>query len=127
MCIHIFSYIRAILKIKNDVFRHFSLPKYIIVPASVNDSQLIKVTQHFQGSRPPVWAWSNEQGAALVKMSELLPSITERTQENIMLENIRKNHPRKIQPVIIELNKDISVKAIGSSFSKFVHLCSPGN
>jgi hypothetical protein len=60
-------------------------------------------------------------------MSELCPNITERTQENIMLENIRKNHPRKIQPVIIELNKDISIKAVASSFSKFVHLCSPGN
>ncbi|XP_011501148.1 PREDICTED: myotubularin-related protein 10-B [Ceratosolen solmsi marchali] len=102
-----------------------SLSEYIIVPASVTDSQLFKVAQHFQGSRPPVWSWSNEQGAALVKMSELCPSITERTQENIMLENIRKNHPRKIQPVIIELNKDISIKAVASSFSKFVHLCSP--
>lgn len=96
------------------------------MPATVTDSQLIKVAQHFQGSRPPIWSWSNEQGAALVKMSELCPSITERTQENIMLENIRRNHPRKIQPVIIELSKDISIKAISSSYSKLVHLCSPG-
>ncbi|OXU27288.1 hypothetical protein TSAR_008542 [Trichomalopsis sarcophagae] len=102
-----------------------SLSEYIIVPVSVTDSQLFKAAQHFQGSRPPVWCWSNEQGAALVKMSELCPSITERTQENIMLENIRKSHPRKLQPEIIELSKDISVKAVSSSFSKFVHLCSP--
>ncbi|XP_058792029.1 myotubularin-related protein 10-B isoform X2 [Phymastichus coffea] len=102
-----------------------SLSQYIVVPASVTDSQLYKVAQHFQGSRPPIWSWSNEQGAALVKMSEICPSIMERTQENIMLENIRKNHPRKIQPVIIELNKDISIKTIASSFSKLVRLCSP--
>ncbi|KAJ8672661.1 hypothetical protein QAD02_003920, partial [Eretmocerus hayati] len=102
-----------------------SLSKYIIVPASVTDDQLIKVAQHFQGSRPPVWAWSNNQGAALVKMSELCPTITDRTQENIMLENIRKNHPRLMQPVIFELSKDISVKSVALSFSKFVALCSP--
>ncbi|XP_014219642.1 myotubularin-related protein 10 [Copidosoma floridanum] len=102
-----------------------TLSEFIVVPASVTDSQLVKVAQHFQGRRPPVWSWSNEHGAALVKMSELCADITERTQENIMLENIRKNHPKKLQPVIIELSKDIGVKAVASSFSKFVTLCSP--
>lgn len=96
------------------------------MPATVTDSQLIKVAQHFQGSRPPIWSWSNEKGAALVKMSELCTSITERTQENVMLENIRRNHPRKIQPIVIELSKDISIKSISASYTKLIHLCSPG-
>ncbi|XP_012272966.1 myotubularin-related protein 10-B [Orussus abietinus] len=104
-----------------------SLSQYIIVPMSVTDSQLTKAARHFQGSRPPVWSWSNERGAALVKMSELLPSVVERTQENIMLENIRKSHPLKLQPIVIELNKDVNVKSVAMGFSKFVHLCSPEN
>ncbi|CAB0045294.1 unnamed protein product [Trichogramma brassicae] len=103
----------------------YSLSEYIIVPASVTDDQLTKAAWHFQGSRPPIWSWSNDSGAALVKMAELSISIPDRTQENIMLENIRKNHPKKIQPVIIELNKDISIKSVSYSFTKLVELCSP--
>lgn len=104
----------------------FSLPEYIIVPGSVTDSQLINAAQHFQDNRPPIWSWSNERGAALVKMAELSSTITERTQENIMLENIRKSHPRTIQPIVIELNKEVGVKTIAASFSKLASLCSPG-
>lgn len=61
-----------------------------------------------------------------MKMSELLPTITERMQENIMFENVRKSHPQKMPPVVIELNKEINVKLIAVGFSKFIGLCSPG-
>lgn len=103
-----------------------SLSQYVIVPASVTDSQLTDAARHFQGNRPPVWSWTNVYGAALVKMSELLPTITERRQENIMFENVRKSHPQKMPPVVIELNKDINVKLIAVGFSKFISLCSAG-
>ncbi|KAL6256583.1 hypothetical protein P5V15_012694 [Pogonomyrmex californicus] len=104
---------------------HFcpSLSQYVVVPASVTDNQLTDAARHFQGNRPPVWSWTNEHGAALVKMSELLPTITERMQENIMFENVRKSHPQKIPPVVIELNKEINVKLIAASFTKFISLC----
>ncbi|XP_012259111.1 myotubularin-related protein 10-B [Athalia rosae] len=104
-----------------------SLSQYIVVPASVTDSQLMRAARHFQASRPPVWSWSNERGAALVRMSELLPTITERTQENIMIENIRKSHPQKVAPEVIELKKDLTVKSLAAGFSKFISLCSPEN
>lgn len=98
----------------------------MIVPASVTDSQLTGAASYFQGNRPPMWSWSNERGAALVKMAELLPTITERTQENIMLENIRKSHPQRLPMEVIDLNKDISVKSVAAGFAKFVALCTPG-
>lgn len=104
-----------------------SLPRYIIVPASVTDSQLREAAKYFQGNRPPIWSWSNDHGAALVKMSELLPSVTNRVQENIMFENVRKSHPHKMPPVVIELNKSVNVKSVAVSFSKFANLCSPEN
>lgn len=47
-------------------------------------------------------------------------------QENIMFENVRKSHPQKIAPVVIELNKEINVKLIAASFAKFINLCTPG-
>lgn len=92
----------------------------------MTDSQLTDAARHFQGNRPPIWSWTNAHGAALVKMSELLPTITERMQENIMFENVRKSHPQKIPPVVIELNKEINVKLIAASFTKFISLCTPG-
>ncbi|KAH0539767.1 myotubularin-related protein 10-B [Cotesia glomerata] len=104
-----------------------SLPEYIIVPASVTDSQLTGAASHFQDNRPPVWSWSNHRGAALVKMSELIPTISERTQENIMLENIRKSHPQKLAMAVLDLNKDVNVKTVANGFSKFISLCSPDN
>lgn len=73
-----------------------------------------------------MWTWANIKGASLVKMAELSPSVTERTQENILIENVRKSHPQKKQPVIVELNKDISVKSVAASFAKFMNLCTPG-
>lgn len=103
-----------------------SLSQYVIVPASVTDAQLTDAAKHFQGKRPPVWSWTNAHGAALVKMPELLPTITERMHENIIFENIRKSHPQKNPPVVIELNKEINVKLIAAAFTKFINLCSPG-
>ncbi|XP_020291268.1 myotubularin-related protein 10-B isoform X2 [Pseudomyrmex gracilis] len=104
-----------------------SLSQYIIVPSSVTDTQLVEAAKYFQGNRPPVWSWTSVHGAALVKMSELLPTITERMQENIMFENVRKSHPQKIPPVVIELNKEINVKLITASYAKFTNLCLPEN
>ncbi|CAK9826975.1 Myotubularin-related protein 10-B [Anthophora retusa] len=104
-----------------------SLSRYIIVPASITDSQLMDAAKHFQGSRPPIWAWSSTHGAALVKMSELSPLVTNRMQENIMFENVRKSHPQKMPPIVLELNKDINIKLIAVAFSKFASLCSPEN
>lgn len=92
----------------------------------MTDTQLVEAAKYFQGNRPPVWSWTSVHGAALVKMSELLPTITERMQENIMFENVRKSHPQKIPPIVIELNKEINVKLITASYAKFTNLCLPG-
>ncbi|XP_076237687.1 myotubularin-related protein 10-B [Calliopsis andreniformis] len=104
-----------------------SLSRYIIAPACITDSQLMDAAKHFQGNRPPVWSWSSTHGAALVKMSELSPLVTNRMQENIMFENVRKSHPQKMPPVVLELNKQVNVKLIKRAFSKFASLCSPEN
>lgn len=82
--------------------------------------------KRFQGNHPPIWSWSNVRGAALVKMSELSPLVTNRMQENIMFEIVRKSHPQEMPPVVLELNKGINVKLIAIAFSKFATLCSPG-
>lgn len=59
-------------------------------------------------------------------MADLLPTITDRTQENILLEHIRRSHPEKRQPVVMDLAKDCpSPKDVHTSFCKLRELCTP--
>lgn len=75
---------------------------------------------------PNFQVWGSSTGAALVRMAELLPTITDRTQENIMLEHIRKSHSEKRQPYILDLSKDCpSPKDIQASYIKLRELCAP--
>lgn len=57
-------------------------------------------------------------------MAELLPTITDRTEENKLLEHIRGNHPDKQAPHIIDLTSP-SPKEIHSSYLKLKDLCTP--
>lgn len=103
-----------------------SLPQWLIVPSSVLDWQLGEAARHFRAGRPPLWCWSSPQGAALVRMADILTTITDRVQENIMLENVRKSHPKLATPVVLELTKDLpSPRDIQCSFSKLRELCAP--
>lgn len=72
--------------------------------------------------------WGTQEGAALVRMADLLTTIPDRTQENTLLEHIRKSHPDKTQPHIIDLTKECpSPKEIQTSFLKLRDLCVPEN
>ncbi|KAF5301594.1 hypothetical protein FQR65_LT08899 [Abscondita terminalis] len=102
------------------------LPQTIIVPASVTDSALSQAVEHFRNRCCPVWVWGTLNGSALVRMADLLPTITDRTQENIMLEHIRRSHNEKRQPYIMDLSKECpSPKDIQNSYLKLRDLCIP--
>lgn len=50
-----------------------------------------------------------------------------RVQENIMLETIRKSHPRNMPAIVLDLTKDLpSVKELEVSYNKLRELCAPG-
>ena len=55
-----------------------SLPEWLVVPSSLLDWQLSDAARHFRGNRPPIWTWGNRFGAALVRMADLQPNITDR-------------------------------------------------
>jgi myotubularin-related protein 10/11/12 len=100
----------------------------LIVPQSLMDNSLTLAVERFQNRCCPVWVWGTSTGAALVRMADLLPTIQDRTQENMLLEHIRKSHPEKKQPYIIDLSKECpSPKEIQSSFLKLRDLCVPEN
>ncbi|KAJ8909509.1 hypothetical protein NQ315_011421 [Exocentrus adspersus] len=98
----------------------------IIVPQSVTDNIIKEAVEKFRSRGCPVWVWGTSKGAALVRMADLLPTVTDRTEENKLLEHIRKSHPEKRVPHIIDLSfptpKDINV-----SYLKLRELCTPDN
>lgn len=82
-------------------------------------------SKHFQGNFPPVWCWGSPNGAALLRVADMDPSITEREQENVMLEKVRRSHPKQQQPYIMDLHVLPSPKDVQISFTKFRELCTP--
>ncbi|XP_069689559.1 myotubularin-related protein 10-B isoform X2 [Periplaneta americana] len=103
-----------------------SLPQWLVVPQAVLDWQLGDAARHFRGSRPPIWCWGSPQGAALVRMADIHPTITDRVKENVMLENVRKSHPQRKQPLLLDLSKDLpNPKDVQLSFMKLRELCAP--
>lgn len=103
-----------------------SLPQWLVVPQALLDWQLGDAARHFRGCRPPVWCWGTSQGAALVRMADIDPTITERVKENVMLENVRKSHPHRKQPVLLDLSKDFPTpRDVQLSYTKLRKLCAP--
>ncbi|KAI5730573.1 hypothetical protein M8J76_015286 [Diaphorina citri] len=103
-----------------------SLPQWIVVSSTVLDWQLTEASRHFRCGRPPLWCWSSSSGAALVRTADIIPTITDRVQENIMLETVRKAHPKLTQPIVLDLAKDLpSPKELETSFNKLRDLCTP--
>ncbi|XP_073978652.1 myotubularin-related protein 10-B isoform X2 [Rhodnius prolixus] len=112
--------------VNHDFQMSTSLPKWLVVPSRVLDWQLSEAARHFRAGRPPLWCWSSPQGAALVRMADIVPTITDRVQENIMLESVRKSHPRLAQPIVLDLTKDLpSPREIHFSYNKLRELCTP--
>lgn len=59
-------------------------------------------------------------------MAEIVPTIPERTQENIMLENVRKSHPSKKQPNVIDLSRECpSPRDVQNAYLRLRDLCTP--
>lgn len=115
------------LSAANHDFQMFSsLPRWLVVPSRVLDWQLGEAGRHFNSGRPPLWSWSSPYGAALVRMADIVPTITDRVQENIMLECVRKTHPRLARPIVLDLTKDLpSCRELQNSYLKLRELCTP--
>nr|XP_053653598.1 myotubularin-related protein 10-B-like [Cherax quadricarinatus] len=124
-----------------------SLPAVVVVPRDLLDAQLDEAAQHFQGTRPPVWCWGSLAGAALVRMAQISPSITDKMsvtksmgtlkrrkleevcqqQENRMMGLVHRCHPKKLQPTILDLDQMLpSLKDIQISYMKLRELHTPG-
>ncbi|XP_063237676.1 myotubularin-related protein 10-B [Bacillus rossius redtenbacheri] len=105
-----------------------SLPQWLVVPGALLDWQLGDAAGHFRGRRPPVWTWGTPAGAALVRLADIDPAIPDRMKENVMLEYVRKSHPNRTQPLLVDLGKELpSPRDVQASYARFRELCVPDN
>ncbi|KAK7065271.1 putative protein-tyrosine phosphatase, partial [Halocaridina rubra] len=103
-----------------------SLPIVVVVPRDLLDTQLEQAAQHFQGTRPPVWCWGSSSGAALVRMAQISPNISDKQQENRMMGLVHRCHPKKLLPTILDLDQLLpSLKEIQMSYIRLRELHTP--
>lgn len=104
----------------------YSLPQFIVIGSAVVDNQLRIAMRHFRDGRLPTWCWSTINGATLSRKADVVDP-SNLTQENAMLEIVRKSHPDRQRPFIVDLTKNLpSPKDVSQSFIKLRELCAPG-
>lgn len=105
--------------------RDGSLPNDFVIPKNIKDADYMRMRNYFRDYRAPIWVFGLEN-AALVRMAELLPTITDTQHENTMLEYIRVCDPTRRQPHILELSKCLpSIQDVFVSYTKLKELCTP--
>ncbi|CAK1542013.1 unnamed protein product [Leptosia nina] len=108
----------------------------LIVPKSVLDYNLMESARHFRSGRVPVWVWGRAEGAALLRSGELLPTELSATAESVLLEQVRRSHPKLTPPYVIYLcgnsytnssstNVLPSLALLNASYKKLADLCTP--
>lgn len=102
-----------------------SLPFNFVIPQNYLDVDYLKDSEGFRDSRGAIWVWGLGE-ASLIRMADLIPTITDRTKENVMLEKIRICHPNKKQIYLMDLTKNLpSIQDVNYSYVKLRELCTP--
>ncbi|XP_053675597.1 myotubularin-related protein 10 [Anopheles nili] len=106
---------------------HSSLPMHFVVPKHLSDIDYDNISKSFRNNRSAIWVWGHKD-AALIRLAELNPDVTNTTVENILLEIVRSCHPRKREPRLLELYKILpSIQDVNLSYIKLRDLCTPDN
>lgn len=104
-----------------------SLPMHFVVPKHLGDVEYMNISKHFRNNRSAIWVWGHRD-AALIRLAELNPDITNTTVENMLLEHVRRCDPQKRQPELLELYKILpSIQDVNLSYLKLRDLCTPDN
>ncbi|CAH0399351.1 unnamed protein product [Chilo suppressalis] len=107
----------------------------LIVPSSVLDYNLMGSARHFRSGRVPIWVWGRPEGAALLRSGELLQTDQSATTESVLLEQVRRSHPKLTPPHVVYLcgnplntervNALPPLSTLTAAHKKMVDLCTP--
>lgn len=91
----------------------------------MSPNEYVEKSRFFRSNRAAIWVFGLEN-ASLIRMADLLETANDRTEENTMLECVRKCDPERKAPTIIELDKHLpSIQDIYHSYNKLMELCAP--
>lgn len=109
----------------DDALPSGSLPLHFVIPRSISEIEYTKLSNSFRNGRAAIWVYSLGN-VSLVRMAELMPTITDTRQENMILEIIRKCDPMTRTPHIMELSKCLpSNQDVQISYTKLRDLLTP--
>lgn len=118
---------RILSQEREDSIPFGTLPMHFVIPKDMTETEYLKSANYFRNGRSAIWVYSLEN-ASLVRMAELIPTLTDTRPENKILENVRKCDPETKQPHIFELGKCLpNIQDVYISFTKLRDLCTPEN
>ncbi|XP_031617006.1 myotubularin-related protein 10-B [Contarinia nasturtii] len=102
-----------------------TLPMHFVIPRSLTESEYTKIANSFRNGRGAIWVYSLGN-VSLVRLAELMPTITDTRQENRLLEIVRMCDPLMQEPFIMELSKCLpSNQDVQISYTKLRDLLTP--
>lgn len=102
-----------------------TLPGHYVIPSQIKECEYNQLANSFRNGRAAIWVFSLGD-VSLVRMAELMPTITDMKQENTMMEKVRKCVPSAQQPQLVELSKYLpSNEDVQISYAKFRDLFAP--
>lgn len=114
-----------VLSFEEDALPSGSLPTHFVIPRSIPETDYTKLANSFRNGRAAIWVFSLGN-VSLVRLAELMPTITDTRQENMILEIIRKCDPMMRTPYIMELSKCLpSNQDVQISYTKLRDLLTP--
>lgn len=108
-----------------DTIPSGSLPMHFVIPRKISEDNYVKMANSFRNGRAAIWVYSLGN-VSLVRMAELMPTITDNRPENVILECVRQCDPKMCEPFIIELSKCLpSNQDVQVSYTKLRDLMTP--
>lgn len=101
----------------------YTLPPNFVIPKCCAIDRFLDQSRAFCDSRSAFWVYGYGC-AALLRMAELKPSVQDTKVENITLELVRKCHPEKKSPRILQLTERLpSIQDVQRAYLKFRRIC----
>lgn len=114
-----------VLSLDHEEIPSGTLPMHFVIPRSISEVDYLKLSNSFRNGRSAIWVYSLGN-VSLVRLAELMPTITDTRQENMILEIIRKCGPMTRPPFIMELSKCLpSNQDVQISYTKLRDLFTP--